>query len=1183
MSVQPALNQPIPPGGDWWNLGASKALRNLLLLSVIAVFFVFAMANVTFGKDEYKNVSSNETTKGLQFKWYDIIGVETSSSITTDNAIQTGVPIGFTFYHSETTYTKINISENGFLWLGGETVVEGNQIMGQSGGAASDVVHVIAPLWDEYDITKNTSGRIYYQTLGKSPRRYFVVTWSEMAHKYSTPGDTVTFQAVLFENSSAILFNYLDASFGNASVDFGINATVGVENSTFGGTNFSVNSSSLKSSMSILFYFNDSTTRGLAASTRERSCYIPFDGMAIANNTTLCPGVFRINDSGNDAVITLNVGIEDIAVDCDNTEIVGNLTNGDQITGNEGINSNRNDGGTIRGCTLSNYSYNLRVIGGERVTLLENWLLSGYTGLRVEGPGNATSVNLSISNNTFANNTLGLYLDQMQTVNVSGNTFRDNTQFHISHSASNSTFWRNNFIGLPSGSVPYQSAGQNNSLNYSTEGNYWSTYDQEAEGCINAAAPFDQCDSPLPRSNLSQTIENITDFYPWVHQIDTNCTTPAENLTITWTQSLCGGEYRINDSAGQGVIFLPGTGLVLSCNNTILIGNSTVGSEGIRVTGYNMTLRGCTLRGYDTGINLRLGITNVTIINNSLINTSSGIYAQYLNNSVIRKNLFLNNTGTSSTGGGLVITANSVNNSILNNTFIGNSYGIHFEAASGQLLLNQIISNNTFWNHTVNAIYNTFSNTNGSIVHNNRFFNTSGIAIWSFGASMNFTNNSFTNNAGAMLFSGSNGTNNFVYYNNFTNNSRTNSFGSFEVSSAYVANYFNTSVGGVAQGNFWYDIFTNSLRIFDVDVNAFGDSGPHYPYNDSNGGNVTGNVTDWGPMLIDSDGDGDPDNVDCSPNNNLTLNPRNMTIRNNTAVTFCNGTFSFLSIDLSGYNELVTCNNTRFVGQYEGSLFQLLDVANGVSNLTLRNCFVSNYSTFVFFEDASSNFSRSNIRILNNTLVNVTRASGSDFSGINFRSANYSDVVIANNTMNTLRNFAGAASSTGIVVVVDTIGQFVANMSIFGNDIRDMDCVASGCAVYGIVVQVGRSAGSSNISVFNNTVGFSQCTGAGCLLVGIAHTFNTSVRIFNNTIAQLSSSQYALGVLTTSWNGTNITENTFTNITASGLGAGVYNSYGGSYGSGVLVERNTFSNVSVGVQFERESNHTIRNNTFVNV
>jgi hypothetical protein len=91
---------------------------------------------------------------------------------------------------------------------------------------------------------------------------------------------------------------------------------------------------------------------------------------------------------------------------------------------------------------------------------------------------------------------------------------------------------------------------------------------------------------------------------------------------------------------------------------------------------------------------------------------------------------------------------------------------------------------------------------------------------------------------------------NLFYYNNFTNNSLYHAFADA------AGNFFNTTNGSscganCSRGNYWDGIL--SLKIYDTNSDGFGDYGPQYPYNSTNGGNVSSNINDWGPITNRTD------------------------------------------------------------------------------------------------------------------------------------------------------------------------------------------------------------------------------------------------------------------------------------------------------------------------------------------
>nr|AIA17947.1 Unknown Function [uncultured bacterium] len=115
----------------------------------------------------------------------------------------------------------------------------------------SDHTSLIAPFWDDLNPDAN-AGDIYYATLGDAPNREFVVEWREVQHYNSFSGD-ITFQVVFFENSSDILFNYLDVDFQTDDLNGGASATIGIQTTADKYIQFSHDVANLQSNKSYRF------------------------------------------------------------------------------------------------------------------------------------------------------------------------------------------------------------------------------------------------------------------------------------------------------------------------------------------------------------------------------------------------------------------------------------------------------------------------------------------------------------------------------------------------------------------------------------------------------------------------------------------------------------------------------------------------------------------------------------------------------------------------------------------------------------------------------------------------------------------------------------------------------------------------------------------------------------------
>jgi serine protease len=108
---------------------------------------------------------------------------------------------------------------------------------------------IVAPFWD--DLFPVAGGSVQFAVLGAAPSRQLVVEYHDVPH---FPGiGAATFQVVFFENSPNIRFNYADVQFGNPSFDNGASQTVGVQVMPGIAQQFSFNTPSLSSGMSLLW------------------------------------------------------------------------------------------------------------------------------------------------------------------------------------------------------------------------------------------------------------------------------------------------------------------------------------------------------------------------------------------------------------------------------------------------------------------------------------------------------------------------------------------------------------------------------------------------------------------------------------------------------------------------------------------------------------------------------------------------------------------------------------------------------------------------------------------------------------------------------------------------------------------------------------------------------------------
>ena len=207
----------------------------------------------TFG---YRFIDSN--SGGPAYSWIEISGTGTQSSalVSSDDNVATNIPLNFHFNYYGVDNTQIAISNNGLAFPGSGS---GSWAYDNEPIATSSVHGFIAPYWDDL-VTTNTGSGIYYQTLGTAPNRYFVVEWKNNAHCCSSDGG-ITFEAILYEGSNNIIFQYHDVSFGSEDTDNnGASATVGIKSLGTDGLQYSFNNAVITQNLAILFQFPSGPT-----------------------------------------------------------------------------------------------------------------------------------------------------------------------------------------------------------------------------------------------------------------------------------------------------------------------------------------------------------------------------------------------------------------------------------------------------------------------------------------------------------------------------------------------------------------------------------------------------------------------------------------------------------------------------------------------------------------------------------------------------------------------------------------------------------------------------------------------------------------------------------------------------------------------------------------------------------
>jgi subtilisin family serine protease len=157
----------------------------------------------------------SDAVGGPVFNWTDIGDTGTAAMTTGDDSNLGPFPIGFTFKYYDQQFTTFRVCSNGFISFSSTATTYTNAAI----PSASAPLNMLAPFWDDLNLTTAGSGDIFYQNVGGN----LVIQWDGV---YTYTGSIpLTFQVILTP-SGAITYQYL--TLGGA----GNSATVGMQNAT---------------------------------------------------------------------------------------------------------------------------------------------------------------------------------------------------------------------------------------------------------------------------------------------------------------------------------------------------------------------------------------------------------------------------------------------------------------------------------------------------------------------------------------------------------------------------------------------------------------------------------------------------------------------------------------------------------------------------------------------------------------------------------------------------------------------------------------------------------------------------------------------------------------------------------------------------------------------------------------
>ncbi len=191
-----------------------------IYLSLLLCYISF----VSFGQNATQYSFSSST--GSLTDISTAAGTVATSDISLDDAVQTGIDIGFAFNYCGTNYTTLSACSNGWLSLANSNAtLPANEIPSLS--TIANGVGLLMPMWDDMDGSIG-GATAYYQVSGTAPFRVFTFQWGNATTPWGTFGSIGSgmFQVRLHESTNAIQFLY-----DNGATTSLLSATIGIASS----------------------------------------------------------------------------------------------------------------------------------------------------------------------------------------------------------------------------------------------------------------------------------------------------------------------------------------------------------------------------------------------------------------------------------------------------------------------------------------------------------------------------------------------------------------------------------------------------------------------------------------------------------------------------------------------------------------------------------------------------------------------------------------------------------------------------------------------------------------------------------------------------------------------------------------------------------------------------------------
>ena len=193
---------------------------------------------------------SSRRCSNINYDWIDVYAPGNFVPVFGNNQ-SASISLPFNFEFGGKTYIagvdNLRISTNGYASFDGmgESILTGYQTdnfiipLPDDGAPYQRLNWFVAPFWDNLNPSASVTAGVYAGTVGTAPNRQMVIEWYQVPIHASSSSTAVTFEAVLFEGSNQILYQYKTLK---GSGSDGSSATIGLEyNDGYSGVQYAYN------------------------------------------------------------------------------------------------------------------------------------------------------------------------------------------------------------------------------------------------------------------------------------------------------------------------------------------------------------------------------------------------------------------------------------------------------------------------------------------------------------------------------------------------------------------------------------------------------------------------------------------------------------------------------------------------------------------------------------------------------------------------------------------------------------------------------------------------------------------------------------------------------------------------------------------------------------------------------